>query len=241
MIKSRTCQYEAEGKTFKGYIAYPDSNVPTPAVIVAPTWAGCNAFAKKQSERMAAWGYVGFAVDVYGDGEVGETKEHCEALCYPLIADRKSLYNRLKSAYTALCQDKRVASHLISAIGFCFGGLCALDMARSGLPLISAVSFHGLLIGTVHQNKADIAPSLLILHGFEDPLVPPEQLLQFQQEMTARNADWQLHTFAHTAHAFTNPEAQDKEAGNYYQKTSAKRAYQLARQFLAQQFIGTIK
>jgi dienelactone hydrolase len=123
----------------------------------------------------------------------------------------------------------------IAAIGFCFGGLCSLDLARAGADLKGVVSFHGLL-GALDDNSHPIKAKILALHGHDDPMVPVEQVIAFEKEMTKAGADWQLHTFGNTQHAFTNPLANNPDFGTVYQPEADKRSWILMENFLAEIF-----
>src|SRR5690606_12960269 len=119
----------------------------------------------------------------------------------------------------------------MAAIGFCFGGLCALDLARRGAPLRGVVSFHGLL-NAPPPVAATVRARVLALHGYDDPMAPPEAAVAFAREMTERGADWQLHAYGHTRHAFTNPHAADHELGLVFNERAATRSWRSMGAFL---------
>jgi dienelactone hydrolase len=211
----------------EGYLICPQgTDAPLPAVIVCHAWAGCDAFAQRSAEKLAELGYVGFAADLYGEGRVGESKEENAALMQPLIDDRKLLRERLVTIYQAVCGLPQVDADRVAAIGYCFGGLCALDLARSGSPLAAIVSFHGLLAAPEGLTTEKIQAKVLVLHGDLDPMVSSEQVLALEKELTEAGADWQLHTYGHTLHAFTNPEANDPEFGTVYNAVADRRSWQ---------------
>ncbi|MDD2800652.1 MAG: dienelactone hydrolase family protein, partial [Methylococcales bacterium] len=124
----------------------------------------------------------------------------------------------------------------IAAMGFCFGGLCVLDLARAGADLKGVVSFHGLLGAPDNLQSNSIKAKVLALHGHDDPMGPIEQVVAFEQEMTKAGADWQLHTYGHTMHAFTNPKANDPAFGTVYQANADKRSWLAMKNFLAEVF-----
>ncbi|MFA5959900.1 MAG: dienelactone hydrolase family protein [Tatlockia sp.] len=220
-----------------GYLAYDDSQDKSrPAVLVVHDWTGRNDFACAQTELLAGMGYVGFAVDMYGQGRLGETTQEKMALMEPLANDRLLLRERIRSAYDALIGMVEVDDKRIAVIGFCFGGLCALDLARSGAELKGVVSFHGLLDKPKDVPNQPIHAKILALHGYDDPMVPPTQVKDFCDEMTEAQVDWQLQVYGNTQHAFTNPKACDVHLGTVYNAKSAQRAFRAMADFLQEIF-----
>lgn len=201
-----------------------------PAVLIFPDWSGCNAFAEEKAHLLAMQGYVVLAVDLYGDGRLGHTNEEKAALMQPLKADPHQLRIRVGAAFHALSTQKNVVMTHVSAIGFCFGGHCALELARSGVNVAKVVSFHGLLQpGLPAEN---IFAKILVLHGYDDPMVQPAELAAFQQEMTQLGVDWQTHVYGGVMHAFTNPLANDVAFGTVYHAKAAYRSWQTMENFL---------
>ncbi len=140
------------------------------------------------------------------------------------------------SALNALKLLPWVDDSKIAAIGFCFGGLCSLDLARTGANLKGVVSFHGLLGAPGNTEGNLIKAKILALHGHDDPMVPVEQVIAFEKEMTLAGADWQLHTFGNTMHAFTNPVANNPDFGTVYQPDADRRSWLAMQNFLAEIF-----
>jgi dienelactone hydrolase len=182
-------------------------------------------------------GYVGFAVDMYGKGILGSGPEENARLMQPLMEDRAMLQKRMQAALHAVKSLPWVDDGKIAAIGFCFGGLCVLDLARTGAGIKGVVSFHGLLVAPGNTQGNAIKAKVLALHGHDDPMVPPEQVLAFEREMTEAGADWQLHTYGHTMHAFTNPAANNPDFGTVYQADADRRSWQAMQNFLAELFL----
>ena len=146
------------------------------------------------------------------------------------------LQARLKSALKAFGDLDEVDSKRIAAIGFCFGGLCALDMARSGADVQAVASFHGLFTPPGNTAGRKISARVLALHGNDDPMVPHAQVMAFADELTAAGADWQIHMYGRTMHAFTNPEANDPAFGTVYNETADRRSWQALDNFLEEIF-----
>ena len=221
----------------EGYFAYDDNiSVQRPVVMIHHAWAGRDAFVDDKARQLAAMGYLAVAVDCYGKGQLGKSAEENAALMQPFMADRQLLRQRLLAGLAAVKLLPWADNTKIAAIGYCFGGLCALDLARSGSALSGVVSFHGLLQPPIGLESVAINAKVLVLHGHDDPMVPPEQVLALQTELTAAGADWQVHSFGHTVHAFTNPQANDAAFGTVYNPNANQRAWLLMQQFLTEVF-----
>lgn len=227
-----------DGKNqLEGYLAYNKSDSPQPVVLIAHDWSGRRAFACEAAERIAAMGYVGFALDMYGKGIFGADGDTVgnAALMNPLATDRALLRQRINAALSAVRQLPQVDSSKIAAMGYCFGGMCVLELARSGADISGVISIHGIFApGDVANEK--IRAKVLCLHGHDDPMVPPEQVLAFEKEMTQAYVDWQVHVYGDTLHAFTNPAANNADFGTVYKEIAANRAYQSVANFLKEIF-----
>ncbi|MBA2652831.1 MAG: dienelactone hydrolase family protein [Tatlockia sp.] len=216
-----------------GFLAYDDSHdKPRPAVIVVHDWSGRNDFACEKAEMLADMGYLGFALDMYGQGRLGASTHEKKGLMEPLINDRLLLRERIRAAFDAVVAMSEVDNSRIAIIGFCFGGLCALDLARTGAEVKAVVSFHGLLNKPKEIANQPICAKILVLHGYDDPMVSPEDVNGFCQEMTEAKVDWQVDIYGQTQHAFTNPHAHDAQLGTIYNPRTEKRAFQAMKDFL---------
>lgn len=236
MHTSNYLYYHGE-QEYYGYLAYDERiQEPRPIVLVAHDWSGRNQFACQKAEQLAKLGYVGFAMDLYGQGRLGVTNDEKMALMEPLMADRRLLRTRLEAAFAAIGDLPEADSTRVAAIGFCFGGLCVLDLARSGAALKGVVSFHGLLDAPQGLHTHPMVSKVLVLHGYDDPMTPPDKVEQFAQEMTTAKVDWQIHLYGQTQHAFTNPLAHDVEKGLLYDERAERRAMQAMVYFLDELF-----
>lgn len=236
-IQTSIVDYSQDGTVFEGYLAWDDATAgPRPVVLVSHAWAGAGDFEHARARDLAELGYAGFSLDLYGKGVRGSNVEENAALMQPLLDDRGLLRKRLNLAVDiAAGQDGADASR-VAAIGYCFGGLCVLDLARIGAAVTGVVSFHGLFFppGNTAGNKIDAR--VLALHGWDDPMVPPEQVVAFAAEMTEAGADWQLHGYGHALHAFTNPAANDPGHGAVYSPSADRRSWQSMVNFLEELF-----
>lgn len=220
-----------------GFLALEEKfKPPRPAILIAHDWSGRNEFACAKAKILAEMGYIGFALDMYGNGRIGASTHEKKALMEPLVNDRLLLRERIRAAYDAVIGMPEVDNNQIGIIGFCFGGLCALDLARSGAEIKAVVSFHGFLNKPRDMPNAKIAAKILALHGYADSMVRPEQVSEFCQEMAEAKVDWQLHIYGNAQHAFSNPDAHDVQLGIVYNKKAEQRAWQATRNFLQEVF-----
>jgi dienelactone hydrolase len=226
MIKTSNIEYRDGETVLEGYCAYDDKiSGKRPVVLVVHDWSGRNELACKKAEKLAELGYVGFAVDMYGKGRIGKTNEEKSALMKPLADNRENLQKRILAGFETAKKLEQADVKKMGVIGFCFGGLCALDLARSGADISAAVSFHGLLHAPQGIKNKKIHAKILVLHGHDDPMVTPDKVLDFENEMTAEKVDWQVHVYSNTMHAFTNPLANDPAFGTVYNPLTEKRAW----------------
>lgn len=236
-IVANAVSYLDDGEVLEGYFAYDDAIAgQRPVVLIHHAWAGRDEFVAEKARKLAALGYLGFATDIYGKGILGKGPDENARLMQPFMQDRGKLRKRLIAALAAVKTMPWADDKKIAAIGFCFGGLCALDLARSGAEICGVVSFHGLLVPPANVSPAAIKAKVLVLHGHDDPMVPPEQVLALQTELTAAGADWQVHSYGNTMHAFTNPLANDPGFGTVYQPKADVRSWQAMQNFLQEIF-----
>ncbi|SRR5579883_236720 len=236
-MKTEKIKYQDGSIVLEGYFAIDESKPgKKPVVLVFHDWSGRNEFADQKAEELAKLGFAGFAVDMFGIGKLGKTNEEKMALMQPLADSRDALRRRALAGFEVAKKLDGVDSKKIAAMGFCFGGLCALDLAREGADLKGVLSFHGLLHNAPHIADKKILAKILAFHGHNDPMVKPDVVLAFEKEMTEANVDWQMHIFGGTSHAFTNPNANDHALGLIYQATAAKRSWIMGQEFLREIF-----
>jgi len=236
-IQTRLVEYEDEGVVLEGLLAWDDAiDGQRPGVMVAHAWAGRTDFEDDKARQLARLGYNGFALDLYGKGVRGASTEENAALMQPFLDDRRMLQQRLLLSLNTMRGQAEVDADRVAAIGFCFGGLCVLDIARTGEDLAGVVSFHGLFGSPGNTSGNSIAAKVLALHGWNDPMATPDQVVGFAEELTAMGADWQIHGYGNTLHAFTNPEANDPEFGTVYSERADRRSWMSMQNFLAELF-----
>lgn len=237
-MKTDYIDYQDGDDVFEGYFAWDETlSDQQPVVLIAHDWAGRRELACSAAESMVDLGYAGFAVDIYGKGIFGKDADTAgnSALMMPYVEDRALLRQRMLAALNAVRTLGRIDVSKVAAVGYCFGGMAVLELARSGADIDGVVSVHGLLgRGEIQSEK--VLAKVLCLHGHDDPMVPPDQVLAFESEMTAQKADWQMHIYGGTSHAFTNPDANDKALGTIYSSSANQRAQRLIADFLAEIF-----
>ena len=236
-IRHRLIEYRDGDTVLEGRLSWDDSATsPRPGVLVSHTIAGRASLEENKADNLAELGYVAFALDLYGKGVRGETSEQNRALMDAQLADREAMQERLLLALSTLKAQPEVDKGKVGAIGFCFGGLCVLDIARTGEDLAGVVSFHGLFHppGNTHGNS--VKAKILVLHGWDDPLATPDDVHSLAREMSAMGADWQLHAYGNTMHAFTNPAANDPTRGTVYDATADRRSWQAMTNFFDELF-----
>ena len=237
-MKTDYIDYNDGDTALEGYFAWDETaQLPRPLVLVAHDWSGRREFACGAAERMVELGYCGLAIDLYGKGVFGRDGDTAgnSALMMPLASDRGLLRQRMLAALAAVREIPQADPDRIAAIGYCFGGMAVLELARSGADIEGVISIHGLL-GAGDVPNGDIRAKVLCLHGHDDPMGPPDQVLAFEREMTAAGADWQMHVFGRTQHAFTNPAAHDHALGAVYNDAANARAQRAIADFLQELF-----
>ncbi len=236
-IITNTVSYMDGDVVLEAFFAFDDAiTTRRPAVLISHAWAGRDEFVADKARKLAEIGYVGFALDMYGKGVLGTSPEQNMQLMQPFIDNRAMLQQRIKAALFAVKLLPWVDDSKIAAMGFCFGGLCVLDLARTGAELKGVVSFHGLFNPPNNIHDTPIKAKVLALHGYDDPMVTPQQLIEFQDEMTKAGADWQVHSYGQTMHAFTNPAANDPGFGTVYKLEADRRSWLAMQNFFAEIF-----
>lgn len=228
--------YQDGKTTLEGYLVYDDSiKGARPGVIVVHEWMGLNDYAKRRADMLASEGYVALAADIYGQGVRPTTPDEAGKTAGLYKNDRELTRSRAQAALKALKKNPLVDGKHIGAIGYCFGGMTVLELARSGADLQGIVSFHGSLDAPKPAEPGKVKAKVLVLHGADDPHVPAADVAAFQDEMRRARADWNLVVYGGAKHGFTNPDNDKlKMNGVGYNAQADRRSWKAMEDFFAE-------
>lgn len=238
MPAHQTVTYAVRGQTMESVVVRPtETGAATPCVLVCHDWSGINVHTLSTCQDLAERGYVAFAVDAYGVGRRGDPEGDNTELMAPCLADRTLLAERMLAGLNAAGALPEVDGERIAVLGYCFGGLCGLDLARADPDgLVAAISVHGGLTAPPGRTPSPMRARLLILHGWADPMVPPDDVLAAASEFTAAGATWELQVYGHALHAFTFTGADFPERGIQHHPLAHRRSWAATQHFLDEVF-----
>ena len=233
-LVTRDLEYTDDGATLDGVVVLDaDRSDQRPGVLVIHGGAGLDDHAREQARRYAGLGYVAFACDMYGRGVAGD-RERVMGTLAGLRDAPDRLARRAAAGLGALSGCAEVNGHL-AAVGFCFGGMAALTLARSGAALDAVVGMHGSLATTKPAEPGAVTAKVLVCHGAVDPHVPMTDVVAFTGEMTKAGANWQVNVYGGAMHGFTHAHAvQGATPGVAYHAETDRRSFAAARAFLAE-------
>lgn len=237
-IVTQTVDYKQGGTVLEGFIAYDDElKGKRPGVIIVHQWMGLKDYEKMRAEQIAGLGYVAFAVDIYGKGIRPANREDAAKQATIYRSDRKLMRERIKAGFDYIKKMKNVDSSRIAAMGYCFGGGVVLELARSGADAAGIISFHGSY-GTPNPDDAKkIKGRVLAIHGADDPVIKPEDVVGLQNEMRNANVDYEIKIYGGAVHAFTDPSAgNDPSKGAAYNKRADERSFEDMKRFYKEIF-----
>jgi len=236
-ITRRVILHEGPGGLFESVAVVDDrASTALPGILLFPNALGTKQADFAYAERVAALGCAVLVADLYGQGKRLTRADPDPALYMAALnGDRTLLRDRTNHAHAILKTMAEVDAQRTAAIGFCFGGKCVLDLARSGADIAGGVSFHGIYDPPPFAS-AGISARLLVCHGWDDPLAPPASTVALAQELTEAGCDWQIHAYGHAGHAFTDESANMPERGLAYQPEADRRSFRAMRDFLADLF-----
>jgi dienelactone hydrolase len=236
-MKAYSVDYKEGSTACEGWAAYDDaSGAKRPGVLLFPDWTGVGDYAQKRAAMLVQLGYAVFCVDVYGKGIRPSGPEACTAEMMKYLKDRPTLRARAKAGFEQLSKLPVVDGGKTAAIGYCFGGLCALELARTGAALNGVVGFHCSLNTPNPGDAKAIKAKVLVMNGADDPLVPDTETAAFEKEMRDAKVDWQLHRFGNTVHSYTQWFIPPGGSPAAYNEKSDKRSWVAMQDFFKEIF-----
>jgi dienelactone hydrolase len=207
-VRIEDIEYAVDGARMVGHLAIDDERPgPWPGVLVCHEGPGLDEHAKDRAERLAGLGYAAFALDYHGEGKPLERDEMMGRLGV-LMGDPDRIRDLATAGLAILLAQDGVDASRVAAIGYCFGGTMALELARSGSDLAVVVGFHSGLATQRPARPGEVKAGILVCIGADDPMVPAEQRVAFEEEMRAAEVDWRLYIYGGAVHSFTNPRAE---------------------------------
>jgi dienelactone hydrolase len=233
-LQKQAVPYSAGADKMEGFLVYDDAvTKPKGAILIVHDWMGLREHTKMKAEQLAQMGYVAFAVDIYGKGKNPKNSAEAATLAGKYKGDRTLLRSHIRAAYDKLLTEKNVDPKKVIAIGYCFGGTTALELARSGVPLAGTAVFHAGLDSPTPADAKNIKGPVLVMHGADDPYVPAAEVAAFKKEMKDGNVKLTFVAYPGAVHAFTIPEAgSDNSKGAAYNADADKKSWAEFTKFL---------
>jgi dienelactone hydrolase len=225
MSSERRVPHQFEGEQLESVFVGRRDGAARPTVILIPTVMGVSDLEIRFGRQLVELGYNALVADLFGKEFHGAPRDTMFSEMTRLRTDRAALRRRLQHVLETTREEDGVSPNQIVVAGYCFGGQCALDLARSGADIAAAVSFHGLF-DPPGLPKEKISAKVVCFHGWDDPMVKPEAVVALGQELTEAGSDWQIHAYGHVGHGFTNPHASDLQIdGVAYNALAAERSW----------------
>jgi dienelactone hydrolase len=238
MSKQRPVGHQFEGERLESLFIGRRDSEPRPTVLLIPTVMGLSDLEAGFGRQLVELGYNAFVADIFGKEFHGASRDVCFGEMTRLRSDRAALRRRLEHVLSVARGLSEVESDKIVVAGYCFGGQCALDLARSGADIAAAVSFHGLF-DPPGLAPEKISAKVVAFHGWDDPMVTPDSVVALGKELTEAGCDWQIHAYGHVGHGFTNPHASSLQIdGVAYNALAAERSWTSFINLLEELFAG---
>ncbi len=237
-VVTKTIPYSHNGENLEGYLAY-DSSIKgrRPAVLIVHEWWGLNKYVRMRAEKLAALGYVAFALDMYGKGKVTEHPKQAGEWSKKIRQNVQSWRGRALAGLAILKKQPQTDTNRIAAIGYCFGGSTVQQLAYGGTDIRGVVSFHGSLLAPPEGATSGVKARVLICSGAADPFNGPEKVQRYLTAMEASGLDYQMIAYGGAKHGFTNPGADKKGiAALGYSKSADERSWRHMRDFFDEIF-----
>lgn len=235
-LRVSSCLYLDGEVELEGVLASPGKPGRYPSVVVVHEWMGVGPYVAQRAKQLAQSGYLALAADVYGRANRPRNTDEAGRIAQSFRNDPQLIRRRMMAAVQYLQAHAECSGH-VAAIGYCFGGTCVLELARSGVRLAGVVNLHGRLETSAPAVAGGVQTPVMVLLGADDPLIPQESVQGFVQEMRQAGCDWQLTLYGKTVHSFTNPEVgQDATTGFAYDATADRRSWAALMGFLKECF-----
>jgi dienelactone hydrolase len=226
-IKTETVTYTHNGTSLKGFLAWDDAiSGKRPGVLVVHEWWGLNDYARKRAEMLAQLGYVAFACDMYGEGKVAAHPQEAGKFATEVRSNVKTWQGRAQAALKVLQENDKVDPKRLAAIGYCFGGSTALQLAFTGADIKATVSFHGALTPPTEEQAKAIKAKILVCHGALDSFIPEKVCQDFRAALEKGNVDYQFIYYAGARHGFTVAGAEKKMEGLAHNANADRRSWE---------------
>lgn len=234
-VQTKSIKYSEGGVELEGFLAWDDAVVEKrPAVLVVHEWWGLNDYCRDRAKQLAGMGYVAFALDMYGAGQVTEHPQQAGEWAGKIRSNKAAWRSRATAGLNVLVKQPQVDAGKVAAIGYCFGGSTVIELAFADAPVKGVASFHG---GLTPPEVSGVKAKVLVCHGAADEFIPPEQVTAFMEGMQKINADVQLVAYTGVRHGFTNPNAGTHGIDNLkYDATADRRSWEQLQRFLAEVF-----
>ncbi|HEY6563825.1 MAG TPA: dienelactone hydrolase family protein, partial [Pirellulaceae bacterium] len=187
-----------------GFLAWDDAmDGRRPGVLVVHEWWGLNDYARDRARQLAEMGYVAFAADMYGEGKIAEHPQEAGAMASQVRENVDAWRRRGLAALEQLAQDPHCDKSRLAAIGYCFGGTTALQLAFAGADLDAVVTFHGALVVPTNEETSRVKGTILVCHGARDDFIPESTIQEFRQALDAGKVDWSMSYYGGAQHSFS--------------------------------------
>ncbi|MFW6336056.1 MAG: dienelactone hydrolase family protein [Phycisphaeraceae bacterium] len=209
-VVEKSIAYTHDGVELEGYYAYDDAvEGPRPGVLVIHQWWGLGDYEKRRARQLAELGYAAFALDMYGKGQFTQSPKQASEWAGTFYQDRALGRSRAAAGLAVLRKQAESDGEKLAAIGYCFGGSMAIELAFSGADIAGAVSFHGNPKQPAEGDAERTQAELLICHGAEDPLAPLKDVVAFTESLDGSGVDWTLAVYSNAVHSFTEEAADE--------------------------------
>ncbi len=228
-MHQETLTYQADGLTMKSQLFVPPGGGKRAGVLVFPEAFGLSEHAISRAQRLAEDGYIALACDLHGDAKLIDNLDEAMGVLQPLFTDPSKTRARAGGGFDALIAHQDVDASRVAAIGFCFGGTMALELARAGADVKAVVGFHsGLGTAAPKTDAKAIKGRILVCIGGDDPMIDADQRKAFEAEMREAGVDWEVNVYGNTVHSFTNQGAAKRNMPNAirYSPEADKRSWQ---------------